>query len=185
MKLFDLKNHSLNISEEAYALKPFKVIWDRDKTKGKDKAFAELSYIFYMEDFRSDFFDIIDDSERSQEIIKNLVLPEDWKEDAKVKSAREFYRERTSDILSLNFLKDAKYAVEQIRTFFRSVDLLETNKKSGTLKFDVKKLTGTIKDSAELLDNLMKLENQVKRDLQSQAEVRGGKEKSIFEDGIQ
>jgi len=38
MKLFKKDGYSLIISDEAYALKPFKVIWTRDKTRNKENA---------------------------------------------------------------------------------------------------------------------------------------------------
>ena len=38
MKLFRYEQYKVTISEEALALKPFKKLWDRDKTKNKDKA---------------------------------------------------------------------------------------------------------------------------------------------------
>jgi len=38
MKLFQYKDYNVVISEEALLLKPFKKIWDRDKSKVKNKA---------------------------------------------------------------------------------------------------------------------------------------------------
>lgn len=38
MNLFKYEQYKVNISEEAFALKPFKQLWNRDKTKNKDKA---------------------------------------------------------------------------------------------------------------------------------------------------
>ena len=38
MKLFTYKDYNLKISEEAYALRPFKKLVDRDRTKDKTKA---------------------------------------------------------------------------------------------------------------------------------------------------
>lgn len=55
MKLFKLEGYKLNISPEAFALLPFKKIWTRDKTSKKEKAIAELSYIYFMADPRSDY----------------------------------------------------------------------------------------------------------------------------------
>ena len=35
MNLFEIEGDKLRIQPEAYALLPFKKIWDRDKSKGK------------------------------------------------------------------------------------------------------------------------------------------------------
>jgi len=183
MKLFDLKNYSLTISEEAYALKAFKTLWERDKTATKTKAIGELSYVFHMEDFRSDYSDILDESERSSEVLSQLSLPKDWKEDQKVRDARRYYEERSNELISLQFLRDAKFAVNKIREFFREVDLLATDPRGKPIH-DVAKLERVLSNSASILKNLKELEEEVKRDIDSISNVRGGKIKNIFEDGI-
>ena len=48
IKLFKYEGYKLNISEEALLLKPFKEIWQRDKSKNKDKALQELGYIYFL-----------------------------------------------------------------------------------------------------------------------------------------
>ena len=40
MKLFKYEGYKVVISEEALALKPFKQIWNRDRTANKDKAIS-------------------------------------------------------------------------------------------------------------------------------------------------
>ena len=94
MKLFKLVNYNLSIDDEAYLLLPFKALWDRDRSKNKELAQAELAYIFFMEDFNSDFFTILDEAERKEEVKRNLSLPSNWQEDTAVLEAREFYRDK-------------------------------------------------------------------------------------------
>ena len=183
MRLFDLKNYALTISEEAYALKPFKAIWNRDKTKTKDIAIAELAFIFYLEDFRSDFADILNDVLRRAEVQVNVALPSDWKEDSVVKEAREFYKKRTEEVIAITYLKNAKHAVNEISEFLGNVDSSEKDSK-GKFVYDVVKVKQVIGDSASLIENLNNLEKIVKRDLEEAADVRGAKKKAIFEDGI-
>lgn len=55
MKLFKYEGYNLTISEEAMLLKPFKVLWKRDKARNKENALQELGYIYFMEDPRSDY----------------------------------------------------------------------------------------------------------------------------------
>ena len=68
IKLFKYEGYKLNISEEALLLKPFKEIWQRDKSKNKDKALQELGYIYFMSDPRSDYQYLVDEEERSKAI---------------------------------------------------------------------------------------------------------------------
>jgi hypothetical protein len=70
MKLFKYENFKLNIAEEAFLLKPFKIIWNRDKTIYKERALAELGYIYFLCDPRSDYMFLTDEEERSAKIIE-------------------------------------------------------------------------------------------------------------------
>jgi len=182
MKLFKMEHNGLTISEEAYLLKPFKKIWDKDKTKSKELALAELGYIYFMEDFRSDYFDIIDSDERTKSILKDIDFPKGWKEDAAVIYARKYYREM-SETFSLKFLKDVRFALDRIREFFRNVDFTLMDK-NGKPMYDVVKINNVIKQSDATLENLSKLEKRVLRDIKEESKMRGNKKKALFEDGI-
>ena len=183
MKLFNLNNYKLEISEEAYVIKPFKNLWDRDKSKSKERALAELGYVFFMEDFRSDYSDILDEKERSIAVRKHLVLPKGWVEDKYIKAALDFYQERDDAILALAFLKDAKIAVDKIREFFRNVDLLKVDS-GGKPVYNIQQLASVIERSSGILNNLEQLEELVKTKFQKDSSIRGQKTKSVFEDGI-
>ena len=182
MKLFKMNNNVLTISEEAYLLIPFKKIWERDKTKSKEYALAELAYIYFMEDFRSDYFDTVDDEERQKTILKNIDLPKKWKEDKVVSNARKYYREM-SDTFSLKFLKDVMFALNKIREFFRNVDFTAVDSKGKPL-YDIVKINNIIKQSDSTLENLSKLKKRALKDIEEEKKIRGSKEKSLFEDGI-
>jgi len=184
MNLIELKNYTLTISPEAYALKPFRALWERDKTNTKDRVYAEMSYVFFMEDFRSDFFGIINDEERREVVMKQIILPKGWKEDKFVVAARKYYQSENERIYALLFLRDAQLALDKIREYFREVDLMAVDDKGKPLH-DVSKLDRVLGNSSSLLKNLSDLQEQVKRSLQEdKSNVRGGKEKSVFEDGI-
>jgi hypothetical protein len=183
MRLFDLINNQVVISEEAYLLLPFKAIWNRDKSKVKERALAELAYIYFQEDFRSDFSDIVDDLEREAEVIGTLSLPKGWTEDSLVKDAREFYRKRSEEITPLLLLKDAKIVIDRMREFYRKVDFLALDK-NGKAKYDIDKVARVIERSAGILENLSKLEQMVKKEVQSKKDKVGSKTKAIFEDGV-
>ena len=102
MKLFKYEGYNLTISEEAILLKPFKNIWKRDKSKNKEKALMELGYIYFMEDPRSDYQTYIDPDERMHQIMLGEGIPDSWKPDAQVESAREFYASFKSEAALLN-----------------------------------------------------------------------------------
>ena len=149
----------------------------------KERALAEMAYIYFMEDFRSDFSDIVDDIEREAEVIKVVGLSEDYKEDQLVKDAREFYRKRSEEITPLLLLRDAKIVIDRMRAFYREVDFLALDK-NGKAKYDIDKVARVIERSAGILENLSKLEQMVKKEVQSKKDRVGSKMKATFEDGI-
>lgn len=136
-----------------------------------------------MEDFRSDFSDIIDDDERAEEIFKNLALPNSWEETKEVKEAREFYDKRVNNILSLRFLRDAKSAVDKMRVYFQGIDFSQKDSK-GKLIYDPDKLSRTLEKSGNILENIFKLEKMVKNEIETRNETKGKRIKTIFEDGV-
>lgn len=181
--MFDLINNQVTISEEAYVLLPFKALWDRDKSKTKARALAELGHIYFMEDFRSDFSDIVDEVEREAEVNRVVSLPESYSEDEVVRVAREFYRKRSEEILPLLMLRDAKSVIDKMRAFYREVDFLETDK-NGKSKYDISKVASVIEKSASILKGLADLEDMVRKEVQNKKDRVGSKLKAPFEDGI-
>lgn len=183
MELFELNNGVVTYSPIALTLEPFKVLWKRDRSKDKSIAILELSYVYYFTDYKSDFSDIIDQREKSKEIIK-VLFPKDtkWKPDDKVQTAIEFYRER-SETITTRLLENAMMAVHKISTYLSSVDLTEVDDR-GKLVHDAKKVADTVGALDKLIDSLAKVEEKVKKEKQVKDKMRGSTEKKLFEDGI-
>lgn len=181
MRLLQMKNHVLDIAPEALSIRAFRALWDRDKSKDKKVALAELSYVWFMRSRESDFNYILDDEGRSEEVQKVIVgLPKNWKPDSKIKEAEEEYTKLSTTVISKLF-DNARAAVERISIFLGNVDPSEKDR-MGKYLFDAKKIADTIKtvpDLAEALDNAEKM--MVKKEEGSN--VRGSKTKSTFEDG--
>jgi len=183
MDLFELKDYRLVFSPQALAVGAFKDLWDRDKSKDKKRANAELSFIYFYCDFKSDFGNILDDEERMQQIIINLSdLKDGWKIDKTVQTAIDFYKER-QETVSTKLLDDARYAVKELSSFLRKVDL-ELLDDKGKPIYDAKKIADTISNLSKVVDSLAALEDRVKKEQDAGASMRGGRTKGMFEDGL-
>ena len=55
-----------------FELKPFKVLVDRDKTKDKSVAKAELAFVWFYKEYKSDFSSLISEDKKFEEIT-NIV----------------------------------------------------------------------------------------------------------------
>jgi hypothetical protein len=181
MKLFKYEGYKIVISEEAFALKVFRQIWNRDRTISKDKAIMELGYIYFMEDPRSDYQYIVDRDERSLAIIEGEGLPSNWKPDKVIIEAMEFYSsfKPTSALL----LEDTRYAVDKVRKLLRDIDL-EAEDGRGRPVYTIDKILAAIKQVPALVKDLDEAEKALASEMKQGGKMRGQGEKTIMEDSL-
>ena len=181
MKLFRFEGYNLTISEEAFMLKPFRDIWKRDKSKGKDKALQELAYIYFMEDSRSDYQIYVDKEERSNQVKLGEGIPESWKPDKLVLEAQEFYAGFKSEAALL--LEDIRIAITKLREFIKTIDLSAVDDKGKPI-YTLNTYTATIKQIPELITSLDEAEKSIHKEAVTSDKVRGSVEKAMFEDDL-
>lgn len=184
MELFEIKEDQIVFSPTALMLMPFRALWTRDKSKGKMVANSELAAVYYFTDYKSDFSTMLDDLEKLA-LIKTVIVGMDpnWTPDQLFKDACTFYA-RMQETHATLLLQDAQYAVASVRKFLRNLDMEEEI--NGKPKHDIKKVIDSLGSLNNVTESLFKLQEQVKKQIQSKNEVlRGGKEKAIFEDGIE
>jgi len=171
MQLFEIdSSYNLKISPQAYILIPFKTLWERDKSKTKDRAKKELAYVFFNNDYKSTFFNEPDEEVRAK-IIKQHIFGKDsnWKPDEKVNAAEDFYQEYR-DTFSLKLLKDSMYGLNTLREYFRNPGE------------DVKKYVETIEKLPKLIEALERIEERIKKEQESENRLRGGRTKGMYTD---
>lgn len=179
IKLFNLEGYEVTVEPEAIMLAPFKVLWDRDKSKDKTLAKQEFAYIFYMGDPRSDYQYLIDKEVRQAEIIKGLGMPAKWHPDDAVNRALEFYE--SFKPVSAGLLEDTRVAINKLREMLRNIDLDERDDKNKPV-YTLSSITQTIKQIPALVRDLDAAERTLSKDIISEARARGNQNKSTFED---
>lgn len=181
MKLFKYEGYKVVISEEAFALKVFRQIWNRDRSVNKDKAIMELGYVYFMIDPRSDYQYLVDEEERSKAIIEGEGLPNNWKPDKVVTEAMQFYS-RFKPTAAL-LLEDTRVAVEKLRKLLRDINLQDTDDKGRPL-YTLNTITATIKQVPSLAKDLDEAERALSSEMRNEGKMRGQGEKTIFEDSL-
>lgn len=179
MKLFKFEGYKITISEEAFALVPFKRIWMRDKSSSKNKAISELGFIYFMTDIRSDYQYIIDEESRKKAIKEGEGLPDDWEPDKLILEAMEFYK--TFKPASALLLEDTRVAVDKLRTLLREIDLGALDDKGKPI-YTLNTITATIKQIPSLVKDLNEAESAIAKEIAQSNKVRGSQEKSMYED---
>lgn len=182
MKLFKYKDYTVTISEEAMILKPFKKIWDRDKSKNKTKALQELGFIYFFTDPRSDYMFLIDKDIRKAKIKEQEGLPDSWEPDETVKEGIELYAYLTQTTASL-LLQDTRQAIDNLRETLRTLDLNEKDDKNKPI-YTLNTVTSTIKQIPSLSKELMEAERALNKEIEENTRMRGQGVKKLFEDGV-
>lgn len=182
MKLFKYDNYKLNISEEAYAIKPFREIVERDSSPNKEIAMLELAYIYFMVDPRSDYLYIIEPEERTKVIVEQEGLPTTWYPDELIVKALRAY-ELGSQTTSMLLLTDLRESIEKIRLFMRDIDLKATDDK-GKPKYPVQHIISALKQIPALVTQFLETERAIIKELTSEGRMKANKMKKIGEDGF-
>lgn len=176
MKLLKYEGYKVVIEPELLTLKPFKQIWTRDKTVNKDKALAEIAFIYFMTDPRSDYQYLVDDNERMEAIKEGEGLPAKWQPDKVVTEAMNFYM--SFKPISALLLEDTRFMVDKYRKRLKAQEFDELEIK------DLKEAGVLIKQIPSLVRDLNEAEKALNSEMRDSGRMRGQGEKTIFEDDL-
>lgn len=182
MKLVRFEDYQLKISDEALLIRPIRRIFNKDRSVNKERFYQQMSIIYFMTDPCSTYMYIVDESERLRQILLQEGLPEDYTITSDLKDAMDVYRKHCNTSSTL-LLEDTRVAIDKLREFLRNVDLNAVDDKGKPI-YPVNTITSAIKQIPELAKSLAEAEKAVQKEMQEEGRVRGGAEKSIFEDGI-
>lgn len=185
MKLFEMKDFNLHVTEEAWGLLPFKTILKRDKNRTKETAFKEMLFIYYYVDIRSDYVYIINDKERCCEIIKDIGLPSDWKIDSVIQNAIDYYNSMSLSPIA-KLYKSSLKAADDISKYLESTDeLLKERTVNGSVVNTLATITASLKSVPIIMKDLKAAYKEVlieQKDMEGK--TKGSRSYGLFEDGI-
>ncbi len=176
-RLFDIERNKIVPDANVLAIPAIKKIWDRDKSKDKETAFKEISYIVFLCDFHSPYKDI-HESKRGIQIIKEL-FGEKWEPDLEILAAIKTYK-ILQETPSMRLLYTAIRNLDKLSDYFDSIDF-EKNDSMGKPKYSALDLTRNLKEVGNIVKSLSNLKNQVHLELENQS-VRGDSEVGFFEE---
>jgi hypothetical protein len=185
MKLFEMKDHNLCVTDEAWGLLPFKAILKRDKTRGKENAFKEMLFVYYYADVRSDYVSITNDADRIIELIKDIGLDSKWKLDEVMVSAIAFYIEKSETVIS-KLYKDSLVSIAEMSLYLRSTGTLlaERTQNGGTVT-TLPMIVASNKSLPEIMRNLKAAYKEVLAEQKElEGRTKGSKTMGLFEDGL-
>ena len=175
MNLFEYRNWKLEVKPEAFTVKAFKVLMDRDKTKDKKYGLEDLAYVYHMGDNLSPFASYLDENRRSEDVIKKVITRKDWKPDSEILEAVKIYKELDETVTS-RFLDSVKIAMSEVDAYFRNF------KGKGAESPDVKRLYDMIGSSMENVKSVRELEKLVKQYKETMDSFKGKQQGGFFND---
>tara|TARA_R110000824_G_scaffold65226_4_gene170050 strand:- start:11824 stop:12363 length:540 start_codon:yes stop_codon:yes gene_type:complete len=178
MALFDLKNGHIVLNPESLALPGFREIWKKDKTKGKEKATQEISYIYFMCDYNSPYA-VYPNIKRREVIAKDYMQDEKWVETEDVKVAVKRYLD-FQETHTMRLMRAAKGASDKLAGYFETIDFLKVDD-NGKPIYTAKDVAVNLEKVGNIVDSLDKLETRIKKEVRTDSRVRGGGEIGMYE----
>lgn len=185
MKLFEMKEFTLSITDEAWGITHFKTILKRDKNRTKETAFKEMLFIYHYTDVRSDYVYIVNDKERCKEIVKDIGLPVDWKIDSVMQDAISYYNSMSLSPIA-KLYKSSLKAADDISKYLESTDeLLKERTANGSVVNTLATITGSLKSVPIIMKDLKSAYKEVLAEQKElEGKTKGSRSFGIFEDGF-
>lgn len=180
--LFKIEGKLVFPTEETLLTTPYKEIWERDKSKDKDIAMKEFSYIEFMtSQLQTNPYKGYSDDIRGEIIIKEVFAGITWKPDDLVKEGiKRFEAFQKEASPTYTFYMSALKSKNTLEKFFTTVDLSKTNFKTGNPIYKPKELTSALLDVDKITASLDSLKKKVEEELFDAVKTKGQKEISAF-----
>jgi hypothetical protein len=185
MKLFEMRDFNLQVTEETWGLLPFKAILKRDKSRTKDTAFKEMLFIYYYSDIRSDYIYIVNNKDREREIKKDIGLPADWTMDKVIVDAIDYYEAMSISPIA-KLYKGSLKAADDISKYLEMTDvLLSERTANGSTVTTLATITGSLKSVPIIMRDLKAAYKEVvKEQIELEGRAKGSRTLNPFEDGL-
>lgn len=171
---YDNLNKSLELNEpELLLIKEFKTLIDRDKTKYREQATKELTYIYLALDWKSPYSQY-SEYERHEEALSDSGLTEVEFNDPSFREACRKYRSLQDSSKSIKLLNAARLAADQFAEYFETIIDLNERDQNGKPVFSAEKVMKEMAQLSKVHEQLSLLEAQVKQEMEVQTNTRAG-----------
>ncbi len=183
MEILEIKNNIVQPTPEILSIKVFAKIWDRDKSKRKELAVQELSFIGAMcSRLKTNPFREYEESVREEKVVSAIIKKKGWKPDSVIEDAIIWYKEwQQESSASMRYYEANLGAIEKTIVFLTDeLDYTEKNK-SGMPVYKFTDIVRGIKDADNVLKSLGSLRKKVETDLYEASKTKGDKEINHYE----
>ena len=137
------------------------------------RAFKEFTYIWLAIDWKSIYADDTE-QERHQFALRDSGLTDEEFNNPEFRAACRKYRQIQESNKSVQLLNAAKEMVDKFIEYFKLTDPLERDETTGKPVYKVKDIQAEMKNLIDVHETMIQLENQVKKQIETQSSLRGG-----------
>jgi hypothetical protein len=183
MDLFEVREGKAMPSVHALLIRPFKTIWEEDKTATKEEAIKAFTFIeLGCSPKKSNPYSGYEEEQRHRELKKDIYGDETYRLPGLVVDGimkYEEFLEHSSP--SYPLLKDALAASVKFREQLGNIDLKERTN-SGTAVYKPKDISGAFKDIPDMAKTLETLRERVNQELLAETKTRNNREIGYYEE---
>lgn len=191
MKFFkyDSESGGLILNDEGIlVISEYRALMNLDRNKSKtdktgtsrEKAFREFIYIYLALDWESPYSDLPEQEKHAAALVDSELTEQEF-EDPLFRAACKKYDELQNSSISIRLLKSAMASVETLIFYLQHVDVNERNPLDGKPIYKTKDLIAEIKGCKDVIVGVRDLENQVKKELETETSLRGNTEAGYFD----
>lgn len=177
MKLIQVSNYELKIADEALLVRPFRKLWNQDRTLKKELFYKQMSVIFYTYSPSSNYSYIVDERERMKEVLSQEGIT-DFHPTTDFKEAVEIYKKLTRTP-STELLADVRLTIDKVRQALNSVDFSDLEEKDKVSALNT--VTSVVGKIPKLVKDLADAEKAVTKELEETTNARGSQELTVFD----
>ncbi len=137
------------------------------------RAFREFTYIWLALDWKSIYADY-SEQERHQEALRDSGITEEEFNNPEFRAACRKYRKLQDSNRSIKILHAAQNAVDKFTDYFNNVDPEERDPLTGKPIYKVKDIMAEMSQLDKVLNELISLENSVKKEITERSTIRAG-----------
>ena len=170
------QNNKVEIEPRMLWIPEFKDIWERDHTKTKAKAKMEFAYVYFMEDYKSEYN--IYGVEKPRFVAEDILNDPFYHPDELVQKAMDKYC-ALQETFSMRYLKSVRETVNSLMKFYD--ELRYRSGQTNAKDYDPVPVTKALKEVESILEKLEKWEKKVMSE-EDNMQIRGGGKIGLFED---
>lgn len=174
----DAATGKIKLNPDILAIPAFGEIWDADKTKSKNKAMKEITYIYMMCDFNSPYY-TYPEYRRRTEVARDILGSEDAKIEKRLLEGMQKYKD-FQQTPSMYLLEKSKTAIYKMADYFDEVDFKEVDD-TGRPVYIAKDVSANLEKLGKIIESFDKVEEKVKKEVKSESRIRGGGTEGMYE----